>query len=176
MGTRIYSATLALSLLNLLLSLIGVLAHSTQAGVFGWLIFCPAFLWILFILNAFLLGTNGNLLKLLTIWAIINLSILSLYIMFALEMHNWASSRGIEVVIGITYFPIAFPVGMIINFIPGTIGTNIDGLTVALTKVFGNGVGAALSIWLVMSVLAGIQSIGLVLMAFMIDKRRQLRR
>ena len=162
---KIHPASLILASAGLILSGIGMLSEKKNIDVFSYLLFYMPILWIFWNICVCTLKGPGYFIKLIFLWLVIDLSILFLYIMLSKDVPNWGKSRGIEVVMAVTYLPIIIPFGFFINVIPENADSILQIFFKALIHFTGPSLGEALTIWLEMSFIAALQSscvIGLV--------------
>ena len=155
---KIYPASVILALAGLFLSGIGMLSEKRYIDIFSFLLFYMPILWIFWNVCAFTLKGPGSFWKLIFLWLVIDLSILFLYIMLANDVPNWGKSRGIEVVMAVTYLPAIIPFGFLVNVIPTNADSILQTISDTLIRIAGPSVGEALTIWLEMSSVAALQS------------------
>lgn len=152
-------------------ALIGMIIPTEYSNSFIWLVFYFPFLWLLWILCVFTANKDHFFANLIGLWVVIDFSILFFFIMLAKDVPNWANSRGIEMVLGTIYLHVVVPTGFLINFLPTfEESLNIKFLPM-FVKVAGNEFGNALIVWLLMSWISMIQSIGLMGSALWLLKR-----
>lgn len=159
---RIYNLTAFLSLIGFLFSLAGALTKGGRPEIFAWLFFYMPFLWIIWICCLFFLGAKNNIIKLAVLWLFIDISTLLLFISFALGVNDWAHAKGIELVVFTAYSPVIIPLGFLFNFASEAAKQTVSKDFEIFVKFFGGGAGDAFAIWLCMSGVAAIQSLGLV--------------
>ena len=172
MKSKIFNITSVFGGFGFLSSLIGMVIPGSYNGFFIWLVFYFPVLWVLWIFCVFTASKDNFFMRLVGLWVVIDTSILFFFIMLAKDIPNWANSRGIEMVLGTIYLPIVAPTGFLINFLPTFEETISIKFLPVLVKVAGNGIGNALSVWLLMSWISMIQSFGLMVIALRLLKRK----
>jgi hypothetical protein len=148
--SKIFYIVLFLCILGLLFSLSSFGFEGQAKTIFSLLSFYFSFLWCVWIFCLFTTSINQRFFRLLLIWLIVDLSILLYFISIALDL-NFSESHGMEVLVAITYAPIAIPIGLFLEIL------NISFLH--LEGYFLTSVGKAFGVWLEFSILASIQSL-----------------
>lgn len=155
---KIYPFSVILALAGLFLSGIGMLGKGNNIHLFSYLLFYMPILWVLWNICVFTIKGRWYFFKIIALWLAIDLSILFLYIMLANDVPNWGKSRGIEVVMAVTYLPAIIPFGFVVNVVPSSADTILLKFSNILIHIAGPSVGEALTIWLEMSIVAALQS------------------
>ncbi len=156
---RILSVLYILSFAGLFLSFIGMTAWGAEKDLSAWLLFYMPILWIFWIVCVFLLQSSVARFRLWVAWWIINLTILSLFISFAMRVENWGHSSGMEFGVLLVYFPIVMPTLLFFIIAPHDLLANLSDFLIAL---FGGGSGDAFAIWVFFSGIAFLQSLALI--------------
>lgn len=155
---KLYSIARFFCLLGLMLALLSFTVSGENKAYFSVLfLYFPIlwFVWIGFAVSGYL---NKKIWNLLTIWVIIDLAILATFVSFAIDVDNWAHSGGIDIVLSVTYFPIAGPMLGLIHSLPKGTKDVVLAAVKLRSEILGPGVGAAVGLWFSMSILSIIQS------------------
>ncbi len=159
---RIYGVSRFLCFLVLLLLLISIGASKEYKEMFVWLMFCIPVLWIFWFICLFQISGDKSFYKLFFSWALINL-IIFIFIFSFSDFEGWKSSRDGDVVITTIYFPVVMPLVLLLNVLPDVVGSSLSNSVNSLARFLGNsGSAYFLSIWIYLSGLSVIESLGLV--------------
>jgi hypothetical protein len=157
-NSKLFNTALFFSVLGLFIILVSFAVPRGDIAAFAWLFFYLPSLWILWIACVFFARLEKRGRNLFCLWILIDLSALLLFSSFALRVDNWSHSRGVEVAVLATYFPVVMPMlfGFTIPFSTGQVG--IFGSLDAFTELLGSRIGDAVAIWIFLSVVAVVQS------------------
>lgn len=147
------------SVVGLLLSIISLVLANRYREVFAWLIFYVPLMWLLWIACVFLMRSALCWKRLLLLWLIIDLTILVLFFSLAYGENNWTRSQGIDVVVSVVYLPVAFPTLFLLYLLPHELHLTMASTMDYASRQLGVGIGDIISIWLLLSVVAAIQSL-----------------
>jgi len=159
---RLYNATCVLSLICAILSGISLIIAGPQKGMFGWLFLCFPILWALWICCVFFVKLGLSLGKLIKVWAVIDVSVLALFISFSMNAVNWTKSSGVDMVVLVSYLPFVILPWLIGNVIPGWAKSELLRNINAIEGFCGVGMGSTFALWVVVSVVTAIQSLLLI--------------
>ena len=153
--------TAVLAVAVLALSVVSVWFHGDAKGGFAWLFPVVGFCWILWIVCLFATRDLSLIGRLVGLWWLINAIPLALFLSFASDVPNWATSNGVDAVLMLAYFPVIIPSIFAVGLIP------ID-----LAPHAGSSLSGAFTLWLMVSVVAAVQS-GLIATVLGLVRRRK---
>lgn len=147
-----YRLTCLASLVCIVFALIGIVVPDNFKRYFAYLYFYLPFLWVLWFVTVVGLRQAGWVLKALNSWAVVNLAVLVVLSSFSIDIENFYQSKGIDLTILISYFPVIFPTCLIFSK---------DSIALmGLGEVIGtSGVLGAVSVWLEASMVVAMQSV-----------------
>ena len=157
-SSRLFNFTFMLSCINLLLTSVAIIAPQDKTIFFAWIFLYMPVLWCLWIACVFFSKMENAGRKLIYLWGMIDFSVLLLFISFARHVENWSHARGVEFAIAVPNFPVLMPTLFLSNLLPDLIQVDIFKKMDALPKMFSNGLGDALAIWIPISLISALQS------------------
>ena len=119
----------------------------------------------------FLVQLEKSFWKLVKLWAIIDVSVLVLFLSFAMSIVNWTKSNGIDMVVLVSYLPFAILPWLLNSVIPETAGSAFLAYIGLRDKLCGSGLGSTVGLWMIVSVFAAVQSLLLITLSRCIRKK-----
>lgn len=169
---NLYKFCFVLGAISLLVTSLAAVDRGARSNYFAWVIFLFPVLWVLWILCAWKVrGAYANV-KLLSLWIVISLAILGLFVALAARVDSWGHSQGIDAVVMAAYFPVVVPTIYLVYLFPSRIGTAISGIPDHLMQTFGGGIGDAVALWICFSAVAALQCVLLAGIIRLVSKPR----
>jgi len=158
---RLYSAARLLAVAALLSALISIGTPQGEKESVVWLLFATPVLWVLWLSCALFIDDHDVRTKLFVLWAIINAAIWAFFISFSIPEH-WTHARDQDVVVSTMFFPVVMPVVLLLGVLPAGVGDAAASYWTWVAKsigsMLGDRYGELLAVWIVLSVLAGVEA------------------
>jgi hypothetical protein len=156
---RLLDVAIVLGIVALGLAILSFGPWGDLKGWFSLVFFGFPLLWSLWIFSVLSRQVTEALSRVVMLWAIIDLAVLTLFISFSLSMDGWARSSGIEMVTGIVYMPLGTGMLSLISLLPDGTREALVGNLKALEGAFSKGSANAFGLWLSMSLLSILPSV-----------------
>lgn len=125
-------------------------------------------LWFLWGICALLFINRKRFLRLLSLWALIDVSVLLFFLSLSMGISNWERSIGADIVVYTTYYPFILAINIIDRLVPITFINALSAFRNMLVVPFPAFIRGGLDIWLPFSLLAIVQSVGIVCIAILV--------
>jgi len=126
--------------------------HLLKYCLFGYFI-APA-LWVCWIFSV-LVERKSNPWLLTVVWVVVDVSILFLFMANAKFVEGWSHTRDVDMVVVAAYFPVIFPLLFVFSLFPAWGSDFLERVGLFIE----NQMGAPFAFWILLSVVAGIQSL-----------------
>ena len=157
-----------MSLLGLALT---VLSFAFPQYPVGFLSFYFFILWLLW-MGCVFIKFNKKTLKLILLWAIIDVSILIMFLSITSSVGDASQSQGTDLIWGLAYLPITFPTGVPIAYFSPTFLTTLASLSAFARPWLGKAYVPVIADWLQFSIIAAIQLILILLTTWFVERRQ----
>lgn len=159
-ASKLYAATPFLAAIGLVFSVAGIGTAWLWSSFFAshdfflWLIFYLPALWILWIFCAFYVQPKRELRRLLSMWLVIDLSVLLVLMSLAMSTEGGINAQGADMVLFLLYLPIIVPLGLVAGWLLHI--ANLSSANVGM--LFDSTLGEVFAVWLEFSLIGALQS------------------
>lgn len=156
---QLLKAATTLAIGGLIVAISSFASWGEEKRWFALLFFYFPILWLLWISCVFSRQILEAPTKLVALWILVDLTVLTLFVSFSTGVENWGKSQGIEMVTGTVYLPLGTAMLYLVSTLPDGLRGEIVAVTKLMEDSFGTGIWSAFGLWLSMSILSFIPSV-----------------